>query len=158
GADVFVTKINSAGTAQYFSTVFGGRFADVDAALAVDDLSGSTGNIYVSGTTLSADLPTTPGSYEPVSRIGSSPSVPLLNVGEGFSFKTATNGVIVSASYFGGSTFQNIFSVGVTAAGEAVLGGVTSSADFPVTSGAIKSTLGGRTAFLTRMNAAGNNV
>ena len=52
--DVFVTELNAAGNALYFSTYFGGDTHDEGLAIALDSL----GNAYVSGVTNSSDLTT----------------------------------------------------------------------------------------------------
>ncbi len=55
--DAFVTKINSSGTALIFSTYFGGIGSEntegSDGDIAID----SSGNVYITGTTSSEDLP-----------------------------------------------------------------------------------------------------
>ena len=55
--DVFVTKLNAAGSALSYSTLIGGLDMDSAGGLAVD----STGSAYVSGGTASTDFPITPG-------------------------------------------------------------------------------------------------
>ena len=52
-ADLFVTKVNSAGTALMFSTYFGGTGADQPRAMAVS----ADGNVVVTGTTASTNFP-----------------------------------------------------------------------------------------------------
>jgi len=53
--DAFVTKFNSAGNTLAYSTYLGGTSADVGYGIAVD----SSGNAYVTGSTRSANFPTT---------------------------------------------------------------------------------------------------
>ena len=55
GDDVFVTKLNPTGTALVYSTYLGGSNSDVGNGIAVD----SAGNAYVTGSTTSANFPTT---------------------------------------------------------------------------------------------------
>lgn len=57
--DVFVTKLNSTGTALAYSTFLGGSQRDTAGDLALD----SEKNVYVAGWTESADFPTMPGVY-----------------------------------------------------------------------------------------------
>lgn len=57
--DVFVTKINSAGTALVYSTFLGGSGADTGTSIAVD----SAGNAYVTGGG-SVTFPTTAGAFD----------------------------------------------------------------------------------------------
>jgi hypothetical protein len=53
-ADVFVTKLNAAGTALVYSTYLDGGNHDFGNGIAVD----SAGNAYVTGGTFSSDFPT----------------------------------------------------------------------------------------------------
>ncbi len=60
--DAFITRLNATGTDLVFSTYLGG--SNTDAALGIwVDLAGS---IYLTGTTFSADFPTTPGAFQTV--------------------------------------------------------------------------------------------
>ncbi len=54
GADVFVTKINSAGSSFIYSTYLGGWHGDGGQSIAAD----SSGNAYITGATSSPDFPT----------------------------------------------------------------------------------------------------
>ena len=51
--NVFVTELNSTGTALVFSTYLGGSYNDQGAGIAVDN----SGNVYVGGYTTSIDFP-----------------------------------------------------------------------------------------------------
>lgn len=57
--DVFVAKIGSAGTNLVYCTYLGGNSDDAAADVAVD----SVGNAYVTGWTMSANFPVTPGAF-----------------------------------------------------------------------------------------------
>jgi hypothetical protein len=57
--DVFVTKLNSAGSALVFSTLLGGSQPDIAFNLALD----SAKNVWVFGGTNSTDFPFTPDAY-----------------------------------------------------------------------------------------------
>ena len=59
--DVFVTKLNSSGSALLYSTYLGGDSSDTGLGIALDPF----GNIYVAGITLSPDFPTTVGAFDP---------------------------------------------------------------------------------------------
>ena len=58
GSDVFVAKLNAAGTALVYSTYLGGTSADLPRGIAVD----SAGDAVVVGATVSANFPVTDGS------------------------------------------------------------------------------------------------
>jgi Beta-propeller repeat len=58
--DLFVTKLNATGSALVYSTFLGGSKSDFTAGFAVD----AARNAYVVGSTLSPDLPTTPGAFD----------------------------------------------------------------------------------------------
>ena len=59
-ANVFVTKLNSAGTAVLFSTYLGGDTVDITAGVAAD----SAFNVVVAGTTTSSNFPTTGSAFQ----------------------------------------------------------------------------------------------
>jgi hypothetical protein len=63
GTDVFVTKLNPAGTASLFTQFLSGSKDDASTAVAVD----ASGNVYVTGKTFSVNLPTTSGVVQPAS-------------------------------------------------------------------------------------------
>ena len=59
GRDVFVTKLNSSGSALVYSTYLGGSGGDVGTGIAVD----GAGNAYVTGSFDSSDFPFTPNAF-----------------------------------------------------------------------------------------------
>ena len=60
GADAFVTKLNTSGSALAYSTFLGGTDFDGASDIAVD----GSGSAYVTGQTFSADYPTTPDAFD----------------------------------------------------------------------------------------------
>jgi hypothetical protein len=60
GFDAFVTKFNAGGSALIYSTYLGGLHDDGGTGIALD----AAGNAYVTGNTLSANFPTTPGAFQ----------------------------------------------------------------------------------------------
>ncbi len=60
GVDGFVSKLNPWGTELLFSTYLGGSEEDFCNDVKVDQ----EGNVYVTGSTVSADFPTTSGAYQ----------------------------------------------------------------------------------------------
>ena len=63
GNHVFVTRLDPTGAAPVYSTYLSGSGTDTASGVAVD----LQGKIYVTGTTTSADFPTTIGSFQPAS-------------------------------------------------------------------------------------------
>jgi PKD repeat protein/methionine-rich copper-binding protein CopC len=129
GADVFVTKFNSAGSLAY-STYLGGNDTDNGNSVAVD----SNGNAYIGGQTKSKNLPVTVGAYQ------------TSNAGvdyDGFVAKLNTNGTsLVYSTYLGGSasnSIETITGIAVDEEGNAHVIGYTNSGDFPVTPGAYQT-------------------
>ena len=59
-SDVFVTKMNPAGTALVYSTFIGGSNFDFGRRIAVD----AAGNAYITGETKSTNFPTTGGAFD----------------------------------------------------------------------------------------------
>jgi hypothetical protein len=61
-SDVFVTQLNATGTRLIFSTFLGGGRSENGRDIAID----AGGNVYVTGTTFSANFPTTQGAVDRV--------------------------------------------------------------------------------------------
>jgi Tol biopolymer transport system component/subtilisin-like proprotein convertase family protein len=144
GADIFVAKFSAAGT-LLFSTFFGGGGEDTTDAFAVD----SAGNVYVAGN-ITGDVPTTAGAYQTVRNNADIVVFKLSSAGNALAYST----------YLGsGAEPDQIWTVGVDAAGSAYVGGGTNSAAFPTTVGAWDrsyNNLGD--GFLTKFNPAGSGL
>ncbi|HYM11191.1 MAG TPA: SBBP repeat-containing protein [Bryobacterales bacterium] len=126
-----------------FATFFGGSGDDAGRGIAVD----SAGNIYVAGTTSSADVRVlnaaqmTPGGGQDV-----------------FVLKLNSLGTtVLYATYLGGGADDTAAGIGVDAAGNAYVAGTTASVNFPTTAGAAQAVFGGGAsdAFVTKLDAAG---
>ncbi len=139
--DVFVTKMNSTGTALIYSTYFGGGNREAGNNIAVD----AAGNAYVTGLTDSSDIPTTPGAFR-TTPVGSDEF-------DAFAFKlNATGTALVYSTFLGPTTGAGI---AVDSAGNAYITG-QANADYPTTPGAFQTVSGGGgDAFVTKLNAAG---
>jgi Beta-propeller repeat len=139
----FVTKLNPTGSALVYSTFLGGSSGDGAAAIAID----TSGNAYVTGVTLSADFPTTPGAFQPT------PGDGFGRVQDAFVSKlNATGSALVYSTYLG-ATDTGGNGITVDAAGNAYVAGSTNSSDFSTTPGAFSSS---GNAFITKLNAAGS--
>jgi hypothetical protein len=144
-ASAFAAEINPTGTALLYSTYLGGSTLDNGNAIAVD----SSGAAYIAGTTASPDFPTTVDAVQ----------LALGGLYNAFVSKLAPGGNTLSYSTFmGGSAVDSAEAIVVDGSGEAVLGGYTSSPDFPV-AGAIQTVFQGVfDAFATVLNAGGSGL
>lgn len=122
-SDVFVAKLSSSVENLLWSTYLGGSSYDGGYDLALD----TSGNPVVTGDTASPDFPTTPGAYDETHN----------GVTDVFVATLSRSGAgLVSSTYLGGTDDDYGNGVVVAPAGDAVLTGWTSSADFPTTPGA----------------------
>jgi hypothetical protein len=139
--DVFVTKMNSTGTALIYSTYFGGDNMDSANDIALD----GAGNAYVTGLTDSGNLPTTPGAFRTT----------LVGGGETDAFAMKLNAAgtaLVYSTYIGPEIGTGIV---VDSAGNAYLTG-QAAGNYPTTPGAFQTVSAGSSeAFVTKMNSTG---
>ena len=124
GGNVFVAKLNTAGSALVYSTYLGGSsfFGDVGTGIAVD----GAGNAYVTGLASSTDFPTkNPLQAALGGRGATNAFVAKLN---------AAGSALVYSTYLGGSgrpIGDKGKGITVDEAGNAYVTGDTNSADFP---------------------------
>ncbi len=145
-SDAFVTRLTANGTALVFSTLLGGSGDDLAEDLDVE----ANGDVWITGTTSSASFPTTAGAFSSV-RQGTS---------DAFVAKISNNGTqLLASTLLGGSDGDVGKGVAVGPGGTVVIGGVTSSANFPTTPGCFQSTLlGSSDPFLARFDASCQNL
>ncbi len=140
--DVFVTKLNPAGSALLYSTYLGGSGFDAGLGITVDRF----GNAYVAGDTDSSDFPTA----NPVQATlggGCDAFVTKLN---------RTGSALLYSTYLGGSGLDFARGITVDRFGNAYVTGETVSPDFP-TANPLQANLGGDLdAFVTKLNPAGS--
>jgi len=148
GDDVFITKLNAAGSALVYSTFLGGSSDDLPSAIAVD----ATGAVYVTGFTSSpSDFPTTPGAFDTSFNGGST----IIRPADVFVTKLDPAGsTLVYSTFLGGSGNEFSIGIAVDAMGAAYVTGTTDSTDFPTTPGAFDTSFKG--GFVTKLNAAGS--
>jgi uncharacterized protein (TIGR03437 family) len=134
---IFVTKLNSTGSAALFTTILGARqtsvtsyFVESVSSLAVD----SDGSIYVTGVTYSSNFPTSAGAWQQ-------------NSTGGFLTKLNSGGQLVYSTFLGPQTW-GLTALRVRARnGTAYLAGNLSAAQFLGSSGAYQRDLAGGTDF-----------
>src|SRR5436190_1685275 len=149
-ADVFVTKLNPAGTSALYSTYIGGSSNDQGFGIAVD----VNGNAYVTGLTGSTNFPTRadtsqipPGSfvYRSTYQGGSTDAfVTKLN---------ATGSALVFSTFAGGSGADEGWGINVHSSGDVYVTGDTTSTNWAATTFALQKTnAGGMDAFFLRLD------
>jgi hypothetical protein len=144
-ASAFVAEMNPTATALLYSTYLGGSILDNGNAIAVD----SSGSAYVAGTTASPDFPTTAGVEQTI----------LGGTYNAFISKLAPGGSSLRYSTFlGGSGVDNADAIAVDSSGQAVVGGYTSSPNFPVASAIQPSFQGYFDAFASVLNSSGTGL
>lgn len=128
--DVFVTKINAAGTEFVYSTHIGGNADDEGMAIAVD----ASGSAYVAGETESVDFPVTPGAYSTKCKAVPTPGRmrQLCSGGDVFVSKLSQDGSkLVYSTFINGTGFEVGRGIAVDSSGNAYVVGLTTSHDFP---------------------------
>jgi hypothetical protein len=162
--NVFVTKMNSAGTELVYSTYLGGSGTyyggDYCDALVVD----GSGSAYVAGQTFSLDFPVTPGVIQAKNHAtannGSNAFVTKLN---------AAGTKLIYSTYLGGSGPGGwgdwVRGLAVDGSGNAYVAGISFSDDFPVTKLAYQTTNKGAASdnmqsngFVSKLNATGTEL
>jgi hypothetical protein len=138
--DVYVAKLNAAGSALVYSTYLGGDGRDYGTAIAVD----AFGEVFVTGGTTSGNFPTTPGSFDTTFAGADDVFVTKLN---------AAGSALVYSTYLadGGG-----YGIAIDAAGNAYVTGGAGSTSFPTTPGAFDTTFAGGDAFIAKLNPAGS--
>lgn len=155
-SDAFVTKIDTTGSGDsslIYSTYLGGELDDGGWAIAVD----SSGNVYVTGATLSATFPVV-NSYQSN----------LEGLCDAFVAKLSSTGdSLLYSTYLGGGTggyllwvgFEEGNGIAVDSSGNAYITGYTTSTDFPVIDSFQSSHNGGFSdAFVTKISPTGDSL
>ncbi len=141
-ANAFVSKINAAGSALAYSTFLGGTNIDEAYAIAVD----STGSAYIAGSTASMDFPVTAGVFQRT----------LTGTYNAFVAKLAATGSSLTYStLMGGSQSDTATSLAVDQAGRAIVGGFTSSPNFPLSNAVQPAFEGANDAFASILDPLG---
>lgn len=154
GYDVFITKLNPAGSALTYSARFGGNLDDFGRGIALD----AAGNAYITGWTGCRSTPCTfptVNAFQPDYAGG---------VNDAFVTKINSSGsALVYSTYLGGGAIINATedwgeAIAVDSAGSAYVTGYTYAPDFPVTAGAFDTSRAGLDAFITKFAPDGGSV
>ena len=143
-ANAFAAKLNPAGSALVYSTFLGGSGLENANAVALD----AAGSLYVAGYTSSVDFPVTAGAPQSV----------LTGSYNAFVSKLSASGALVYSTLLGGSRSDTATSVAVDQSGRAILGGYTTSPDFPLVAAVQPAFQGAFDAFATVLDAGGASI
>ncbi len=145
--DCFVTRLAPNASSIIYSTVFGGSNIDIALAIDVDNAQYP----YITGQTLSANFPTTPGAFQPGPCQVTAGFVAKLDIsGTFFAYSTLLDGQ--------NTDWGTGISVNKTT-GKAYVTGVTGSPNFPVTPGVYQGTYNGNgDAFVTELDVIGSSL
>ncbi|HEU0120198.1 MAG TPA: hypothetical protein VFQ91_06705 [Bryobacteraceae bacterium] len=126
-----------------FSSYLGGGMFDAVTAVATD----ASGNMYLGGWTESSDFPVN-AAFQGAStgRI------------DGFIAKVNASGQLIYSTFLGGTGEDRVQAIAINSSGLVAASGFTNSTDFPTLSPARGALSGGRDAFVTLLNAAGNQL
>lgn len=146
-SDVFVTRLNAAGTALLYSTFIGGDSNETGHAIAVNAANEAFVTGYAGFDTVA--FPTTAGAFSTTNN-AASPDAFVLRL-------NAAGNALVYSTLLGGAGEDVGLGIAISAANEAyVTGDAEESPDFPTTAGAYDTTFNGdHDAFVTRVNATG---
>jgi len=151
--DGYVVKLQSDGTAYLLVSYIGGSDGDLTTGVALD----GNGNIYVSGETISTDLPVTAGVVQ--NQCGTDGTCNNTAGPQDDAFAVAIKADLSNynyVTYYGGSSFDDAFAIAADATGNAFLTGTTRSIDFPTTGSPVQSALAGtQNSFVLELNSNG---
>jgi hypothetical protein len=135
GDDVFVTKLNAAGSGLVFSTLIGGSASENPYGLAVD----AAGVVTIAGSTTGA-FPTTSGAFDETHNGGTDGFVARLSAdGTTLAYATLLGGFASRNS----SLYDEAKAIAVDATGATYVTGSTIARGFPTTPGAYDETFNG---------------
>jgi len=144
--DVFITKLNTAGSALLFTTYVGGSGTESVAGVDVD----SGFNVAIAGTTNSTDFPVVNNFQTPT----------LAATNHAFVTEVDASGTtLLYSTYLGGDGADLATGVAVDVKNKIYVTGTTASKDFPVTTGAFQLTsLGDNQFFLSKIDPSTSGV
>ena len=149
--DLFITKLNSTGTGQVYSTFLGGSLYQSATGIALD----SNGNVIVTGSTSSTDFPMKNPISSGVASYNDGFITSLSADGSSLNFSSRLGGT--SAAGTSASTYPG--AVAVDASGNVYVAGLTESSFLPITPGTLNagtpSYQNGYFVFLLKLTPAG---
>lgn len=143
-SDAFLAKFLPDGKTLAFSTYFGGMDSDTGQSIALD----ASGNVWISGSTSSHDLPVTAGAFQGTQKGASN----------AFAAKFSNDGKLLAATYLGGSSNDNGLGIAISPEGNPWLIGSWNSTDFPFTAAAPANLPSGAYGFLTEFDPSATRL
>ena len=145
--DVFVAKLNAAGSALVYATFLGARGDDTPTDIAIN----TAGEAFVTGFTFSVTFPTTVGALK------TRDDAVLV---EGFATRIdPTGSTFVYSTFIGGTFGELINAIAVDFQNNVYVAGTSFSPDFPVTTGAFQTNRQGISdPFVLKLNPQGNAI
>jgi uncharacterized protein (TIGR03437 family) len=168
-SDGFLTKLSADGTHLIYSTALGASKSVTIQAVTLD----SSGAVYVTGESNSADFQTTPNAFQsalPSTTCSNPPPFsfgPPIALGNAFVSKISASGSTpVYTTFLTGSCGSYTSGITVDPAGDAVVAGYTPSPDFPVSANSYQSNFPGpvgqtgilNAGFLAKISPAGDKL
>ncbi|MBK7959039.1 MAG: SBBP repeat-containing protein [Bacteroidetes bacterium] len=146
--DVYISKLNSTGTALIFSSYFGGANQDFPSGLALDNLN----DIYICGSTYSTNFPLTGGVIKS--------TISGVNTFDCFVSKiNSTCTSLLYSTYLGGSNWDYAACLRIDKNKNAIICGYTFSSDYHTTIGAYDiSQNGSYDGFVTKINPTATSI
>ena len=144
--DIFITKLKSDGSSLLFSTYFGGSGEDLPGYFKFDQ----NGDIFICGETSSLDFETSSGAFDRT----------LDGNSDAFVIKLKKDGSsLLFSTLLGGSEAENKCYMDLDSSGNIFITGITSSSDFPTTSGVFDETFnGGGDVYVLQLKSDGTDI
>ena len=141
--DAFITKFASNGGSLIYSTYLGGSNIETDNSISLD----TEGCAYITGRTLSADFPITPGAFQTTG-------------GSIYVTKIAPDGgSLIYSTFLGVGESGTAYGIAVDSQGHAYVTGSTPNLNFPVTPDAFQTTkFGFESGFITKFSPGGGSL
>jgi len=149
GNDLFVAKLNSAGTTRAWGTYYGGTDEEGSNEFnygVTVRTNKTNGDIYVAATTKSVTNIASAGAHQTTYAGTASP---YTGFGDGFLVKFNTNGVRQWATYYGGNNAELLDGLSVASNGDVLISGMTISSAGIATTDAFRRNLADSTLAMT---------